>query len=232
MRSIVAAALLAGIALTPTQASAQRYYARERIVGVALVTYAPTYGAYGTCDVHTATQTASIASCTGSDGRAADASKCTPATISRSCTPVYTYVPTYGAWSVCTSLKQTATITACTRSDGKSVATSMCTPKTVTQACTPTYTCDPVEAGRYIVGGSNTGGGYLGQTVARTTGWEQRAAAICQAAMANSPNRTACVVDTYEGHESTLSVSLYTASLTPSGSSNPTYYGASVCRAK
>lgn len=143
--------------------------------------------------------------------------------------PAITYAPNYGAWSVCTNSKRSATLSTCTRSDGKTVTNTFCSafPKTKTEDCVTTYVCDPVVPG-YFLGSNDGGGGYTGQSIARTAGWEQRAADICSNALRSNPTMNVCTADTAQGRENTLDIALFKGTIVSANST--TYYAASSCR--
>jgi len=103
-------------------------------------TYAYTYGSYGTCSLTTATQQRSATCKRVHDGLVSNNTLCGTPSLSRSCTPNYTYSVTYGSYGACSTStsKQTRSATCRRVHDGKVSSTSLCGSVSLTRACTPT----------------------------------------------------------------------------------------------
>ena len=103
-------------------------------------TYAYSYGSYGTCSLTTATQQRSSVCLRDHDSAISDNSLCsgTPS-LSRSCTPNYTYSVTYGSYGACSASTSTQSRSATCRRDHDGLVSSnaLCGSLSLTRACNP-----------------------------------------------------------------------------------------------
>lgn len=101
MRRILAATALAATAIGSGSAQAQSYYMRAKIAPFVsapapAITYTPVYGTPTACSGNS--QTATLASCAGSDGKSYPADRCGPQTKESYCVAAVCRVPTIRYW--------------------------------------------------------------------------------------------------------------------------------------